>query len=62
MLLIETVKHLKIASSRNSRYDGKPTLFAMIVCDTTGHANEIEFSDLAEAQSFVDAINKLIKN
>lgn len=62
MLLIESVKELKIASTRNSRCHGEPTVFAMLVCDQTGYAHEIEFSDVNEVQGFVDAVNALTKS
>jgi len=58
MLLIEAVKSVKISAVRNSRCFGEPTVFAMIVDDETGYANEIEFADRAEAQRFCDAINQ----
>ena len=58
MLLIEAVKSVKISAVRNSRCYGEPTVFAMIVDDETGYANEIEFVDRAEAQRFCDAINQ----
>lgn len=61
MLLIESVKQITIKSTRASFYDCKPTLFAMIVDESTGYASEIEFADIAEAQGFVDAVNKLVK-
>lgn len=59
MLLIEAVKTIKITHTRNSRCYGEPTIFAMIVDDSTGYANEIEFADIAEAESFVSAINAI---
>ena len=61
MLLIEAIKTIRIAKTRNSRCYGEPTLFAMIVDDETGYAYELEFGDLAEANRFVDSINALAK-
>jgi hypothetical protein len=61
MLLVESVKTVTIQKVRNSRCYGEPTLFAMLVDDTTGYAHEMEFADLAEAQRFVDAINSFNK-
>jgi hypothetical protein len=52
MLLIEAVKNITIY--------GEPKLFAMIVDESTGYAQEMEFADLSEAQSFVDGINVLV--
>ena len=61
MLMIEAVKNVTISKFRDSRCYGEPTVFAMIVDQSTGYANEIEFADVEEAQKFVDAINALVK-
>jgi hypothetical protein len=61
MLLVESVKTLTIQKVRNSRCYGEPTLFAMLVDDTTGYAHEMEFANVEEAQRFVDAINTFSK-
>lgn len=61
MLLVESVKTVTIQKVRNSRCYGEPTLFAMLVDNTTGYAHEMEFANLDEAQRFVDAINSFNK-
>ena len=61
MLLIESVKNITIAKTRNSRFYGEPTLFAMIVDESTGYAHEMEFANIEEANYFVARINKLTK-
>ena len=61
MLLIESVKNITIAKTRNSRCYGEPTLFAMIVDESTGYAHEMEFANIEEANDFVARINKLTK-
>ena len=52
MLLIEAIKNITIY--------GEPKLFAMIVDESTGYAQEMEFADLGDAQGFVDRINALV--